>query len=602
MLQYFLFLFLICVPSVLSRINFPSKRRKFHRVRQEGPTLWGEGQPSSLNCTWGYFNQTLDHFSTGATPHHGMTYMQRYCIYDKYWDTTSDPKGPILFYTGNESPVEEYVNNTGLMWTLAPKLGALLLFAEHRYEGKSVPPMVGVPNCESYCTSAQALADFATLIQGLKDKLGAVGSPVIAFGGSYGGMLTAWFRMKYPNIVAGGIAASAPIWGTPMVQTHTFPKLGGSSIAISRGVSKEGGATDQCRNNIHASWPLIHDIGKTSEGRALLSTAFNLCRPLKNVEDVSRLISYGHGPWFEMAEGDYPFPSTYITFAVGPGLYPLPAWPMRVACQNISKDFGVKVTGSVENVKFTVTIGDVTVTVDWDKTEGNGYTSQQVKNSGVLEMISGLRDGVGVWYNVTGKLTCYMPNGWETDQTGQHTDQEPTKNIADDNICTRSSGGSWGKICCNENLNLINTEVSGTGKDMFWPPSVKSPDYTIPDLIGPYGEVSRGCGQYDGLYGFPAEGDNWSRWLDAYYGGINIAGASNIIFSNGLLDPWWSGGVLKNISDSLIALELPLGAHHLDLFFPTANDPPDAIEARLIEETHIRKWIKEAYADYELLK
>lgn len=56
------------------------------------------------------------------------------------------------------------------------------------------------------------MADYATLIDRLKRERGLEGSPVIGFGGSYGGMLAAWARLKYPHVWAGAIAGSAPIW------------------------------------------------------------------------------------------------------------------------------------------------------------------------------------------------------------------------------------------------------------------------------------------------------------------------------------------------------------------------------------------------------
>ena len=55
----------------------------------------------------------------------------------------------------------------------------------------------------------RALADYAILIGYLKKGVGngtvpsATSAPVIAFGGSYGGMLASWFRIKYPHVVVG---------------------------------------------------------------------------------------------------------------------------------------------------------------------------------------------------------------------------------------------------------------------------------------------------------------------------------------------------------------------------------------------------------------
>ncbi|GLJ44499.1 hypothetical protein SUGI_0934120 [Cryptomeria japonica] len=56
-----------------------------------------------------------------------------------------------------------------------------------------------------YLSSSQALADFAVLITDLRNYLSVEDSPVVLFGGSYGGMLAAWF------ILIGALALSTPI-------------------------------------------------------------------------------------------------------------------------------------------------------------------------------------------------------------------------------------------------------------------------------------------------------------------------------------------------------------------------------------------------------
>ena len=73
----------------------------------------------------------------------------------------------------------------------------------------------------------------------------------------------------------------------------------------------------------------------------------------------------------------------------------------------------------------------------------------------------------------------------------------------------------------------------------------------------------------------------------------DLAGASNIVFSNGGMDPWSAGGVLRNVSESVAAVVIPHGAHHLDLMFSNAADPADVIAARELEVQHMHKWVQQ---------
>ena len=160
------------------------------------------GQDVLSNCSEYYYEQYLDHYNYRAAPNGNTTYMQRYFICGgKNWT----PNNTIFFYTGNEGPVELYINNTGLMWQNQDSFDAIMIFAEHRYFGKSIP--FGIPQILadetlfSYLSPDQALADYATLINYLKTKWSSWNSSVLAFGGSYGGMLCSWFRIKCMMII-----------------------------------------------------------------------------------------------------------------------------------------------------------------------------------------------------------------------------------------------------------------------------------------------------------------------------------------------------------------------------------------------------------------
>jgi len=160
------------------------------------------------NFTTDFFEQKIDHFSFALN----KTFKQRYHIRDQFWKSG----GPIIYYIGSESSLDS--PRAGFTLEVAELFDGLLVDVEHRFYGESQPFEPLGPQTQrnihqyGYLTSWQALADHANLINHIKSSNpGAEKSAVIVFGGSYGGMLSAWMRVKYPHLVDGAISSSAPL-------------------------------------------------------------------------------------------------------------------------------------------------------------------------------------------------------------------------------------------------------------------------------------------------------------------------------------------------------------------------------------------------------
>ena len=173
-----------------------------------------------------FLTTPVNHFTTNNTS--PQTYQMRYLI-DESYVQDNDTYPAILFYCGNEGDVWTFYNNSGFMTTTLPSvLHSVVLFGEHRYYGQSKPfgAQSFTKDNVKYLTLDQTFMDYQLLISTIKQNPKYKYSPVIAFGGSYGGMLAAWMRMKFPHIIQGAHASSAPIMFFPgSVSPYAFNEL-----------------------------------------------------------------------------------------------------------------------------------------------------------------------------------------------------------------------------------------------------------------------------------------------------------------------------------------------------------------------------------------
>ncbi|KAE9413953.1 hypothetical protein Angca_007021, partial [Angiostrongylus cantonensis] len=416
--------------------------------------------------------------------------------------------GPIFFYTGNEGKLEGFATNTGFMWDIAPEFHAAVVFAEHRFYGKTQPygdKSYNTTDHLGYLSSEQALADFIMLIDHLKQKKlnGAQKSAVIAFGGSYGGMLAAWIRIKYPQKIDGAIASSAPVFWfiDSKIPEDIYDKI----------VTRSFVAAGCNRKAVEKGWLALRNLAQTAKGRSYLNEVFHLEERsrLASENDYKFLADYIKDVFETMAMVNYPYPAEFLTS--------LPGWPVKEAC------------------KFL----------------GNVSQSDESAARQLFEVIN-------LYYNYTGTTKTFCANP---------------------SFCPSASAAlgdpmGWPWQYCTE---MVQPQCSsGWPNDFFW----KSCPFTVEGAI-------EDCKAWFGKIGF-----NRSmlrpHWISQNYG-TAFPSASNIVFSNGYLDPCSGGGwsLTPKIEGSLVSIILQNGAHHYDLRGAHPNDTDEVRDVRRQEKKHI---------------
>lgn len=130
-----------------------------------------------------------------------------------------------------------------------------------------------------YLTSEQALQDAASFIEFFKRKHNlSNNNKWIVFGGSYSGSLAAWLRLKYPHLISGAIASSAPVQA--ILNFDQYLKVVDASLG------------SQCVSEIRSAVNELGNLLSTSSRWKEINQLFQLCDPLDGTKklDVSNLV------------------------------------------------------------------------------------------------------------------------------------------------------------------------------------------------------------------------------------------------------------------------------------------------------------------------
>jgi pimeloyl-ACP methyl ester carboxylesterase len=196
----------------------------------------------------GTFDQVIDHGSDQSG-----TFKQRYWYTSEF---AQGPTSPVLLFICGES--ECTADQLVFLGDTAKLLHASIVAVEHRYYGQSRPyPDLTLEHMK-YLSIHQAIEDLASFETFAKTSLPLAGK-WIAVGGSYAGMLAAFYREKHPELVVGAWASSAPVdiqesfWGYDAVASRA---LGPSCTALFQN------ALDEIGHDVEQNPGSLAELGK----------------------------------------------------------------------------------------------------------------------------------------------------------------------------------------------------------------------------------------------------------------------------------------------------------------------------------------------------
>jgi len=387
----------------------------------------------------------------------------------------------IFLYTGGQGPIDEFYNKSGYVVELAKYYGAVAVFAEHRFYGKSLP--FGSESFNEshlpYLTVDQVVADYMNLVYFLKYSYGMSDAKVITFGNFYAGSLASYMRFKYPEHISGTLASGAPVKMADDFQKRTL--FWSAVTNIFKNVSDVG---PDVVESVRTGWDYLNELQQYGpQGYASISRMMHTCQPVDsdNFEDLQKIV---RTPFAQLSLSNYPFPY-------------------------------------------------------------NGYQANVVAQA--ANIINDAKDEVDGLYKIA--LFYYKLDDGDCIDL-----EEIPSECADQTGCMPGLRGlAWDFQLCWEVLSEVGSNI---GYSMF------------PNLEWTKEDLEAYCGDK-----FELPVNQRYQWFKINYWGSQVSSASNIIWTNGVLDPWYGTGIALNTTPYLTALGAMEGASQgLDLMTPVDGD------------------------------